>query len=323
MTVKSSDGFDPLAGPAKKGAAIERQLTFDQTPMLQSVCGPHDSHLQRIETALEVFIQIKGNIVKVRGTKPQVDRATKALKALYRDVAQGDEVGLAQVDDQLRLADTALDGPMPSLGGAKPRSPGQIALTEALGQHDLTFAVGPAGTGKTFLSVAAAVEAWQTGAVKRLILCRPAVEAGERIGFLPGDMNEKLDPYMRPLYDSLGELLGSKRLAKAMEDGSIEIAPLAFMRGRTLKSAYVILDEGQNATAAQMKMFLTRLGEGSKMVVTGDPTQIDLPRNETSGLVQATQILEGVKGISIVRLSGADVVRHRLVGRIVQAYDGV
>ena len=315
--------FDPLANEAKSGAAVERKLTFDQTPMLQSVCGPHDAHLQRIETGLEVFIQVKGNILKIRGAKPQVDRATKALKALYRDVAQGDEMGMEQVDAQLRLADTPLDAPLTSLGKAKPRSPGQMALTEALSTHDLTFAIGPAGTGKTFLSVAAAVEAWQAGDVKRLILCRPAVEAGERIGFLPGDMTEKLDPYMRPLYDALGELLGGKRLAKAMEDGTIEIAPLAFMRGRTLKSAFVILDEGQNATAAQMKMFLTRLGEGSKMVVTGDPTQVDLPRNETSGLVQASQILDGVKGIAMIKLSGADVVRHKLVGRIVEAYDKV
>ena len=313
--------FDPLAREAAKGSVVERKLTFDQTPLLQAVCGPHDAHLQRLETILEVFIQVKGNLVKIRGSKPQADRATKALKALYRDAAQGDPLSLDQVDAQLRLSDMVLKASMTRLGKVKPRSPGQIALIEALSSHDLTFAVGPAGTGKTFLSVAAAVEAWQGGKVKRLILCRPAVEAGERIGFLPGDMAEKLDPYMRPLYDSLNELMGAKRLAKALEDGTIEIAPLAFMRGRTLKSAYVILDEGQNATAAQMKMFLTRLGEGSKMVVTGDSTQIDLPRNETSGLVQAMEILEGIEGIAILRLSAADVVRHALVGRIVEAYD--
>ena len=315
-----SDRYDPLGSA---GSAVEALLTFDQTHTLQAVCGPHDAHLQQLEMGLEVFIQVKGTHLTLRGPKPQVERARRALKALYRDAAQGDSIGAAEVEAQIRLVDTKMPEGMGRVGGVKARSPGQVALTQALESHDLTFAVGPAGTGKTYLAVAAAVEAWSAGEVKRLILCRPAVEAGERIGFLPGDMTEKLDPYMRPLYDALGELLGSKRLAKAMEDGSIEIAPLAFMRGRTLKSAYVILDEGQNATPAQMKMFLTRLGEGSRMVVTGDPTQVDLPRNETSGLVQALQVLDGVKGIATVRLKAEDVVRHALVSRIVAAYDKI
>ena len=312
--------FDPLK---PKGGVVEEVLTFDQTPMLQVVCGPHDAHLQKLETELEVFIQVRGTHLTLRGPKPNVTRTAKALKALYRDAAHGDEITMAEVEAQIRLSGSA-SPPVAGqgrMGAVKPRSPGQITLVQALGDHDLTFAIGPAGTGKTFLAVAAAVEAWQAGQVKRLILCRPAVEAGERIGFLPGDMTEKLDPYMRPLYDSLGELIGGKKLAKAMEDGTIEIAPLAFMRGRTLKSAFVILDEGQNATPAQMKMFLTRLGEGSRMVVTGDPTQGDLPKNEASGLIQAVQILDGVKGIATVRLKAEDVVRHALVSRIVAAYD--
>ena len=311
--------FDPLI---TGGAVVEQQLIFDQTQILQGVCGPHDAHLQRLEMGLDVFIQTKGNRLTLRGAKPQVERARKALKALYRDAAQGDEITMAVVEAQMRLADTPEPKGRDRIGGVKPRSPGQIKLVAALGENDLTFAVGPAGTGKTFLAVAAAVEAWSSGQVKRLILCRPAIEAGERIGFLPGDMTEKLDPYMRPLYDALGELLGAKKLAKAMESGQIEIAPLAFMRGRTLKSAYVILDEGQNATPAQMKMFLTRLGEGSRMVVTGDPTQVDLPKSETSGLIQAVQILEGLEGIGCIRLDRGDVVRHHLVSRIVAAYDG-
>ncbi|MGB0784708.1 MAG: PhoH family protein [Alphaproteobacteria bacterium] len=319
MTLKSA--FDPLSA---SNGSVEEVITFDQTAQLQTVCGPHDSHLTRLEEDLEIFISVRGTHLTLRGAKPGVARAKKALKALYRDAAQGDEISIAEVEAQIRLADTPLgQANAARIGAVKPRSPGQVALTKALDSHDLTFAIGPAGTGKTYLAVAAAVAAWQAGKVKRLILCRPAVEAGERIGFLPGDMTEKLDPYMRPLYDALGELLGGKKLAKAMEDGSIEIAPLAFMRGRTLKSAYVILDEGQNATPAQMKMFLTRLGEGSKMAVTGDPTQVDLPKNETSGLVQAVQVLSEVKGISTVRLKAEDVVRHALVGRIVAAYDKV
>jgi len=319
MTAKGP--FDPLNA---SGAAVEEVLTFDQTAQLQMVCGPHDSHLTRLEHDLEIFIAVRGTHLTLRGPKTGIARARKALKALYRDAAQGDEITMADVEAQIRLADAPLgQANAARIGTVKPRSPGQVALTQALESHDLTFAIGPAGTGKTYLAVAAAVSAWQSGEVKRLILCRPAVEAGERIGFLPGDMTEKLDPYMRPLYDALGELLGGKKLAKAMEDGTIEIAPLAFMRGRTLKSAFVILDEGQNATPAQMKMFLTRLGEGSKMVVTGDPTQVDLPRNETSGLVQAVQVLADVKGIATIRLSAEDVVRHALVSRIVAAYDKV
>lgn len=318
MTWASTAGYDPLQTSAGN---VERLLTFDDTPTLQAVCGPHDAHLHRLEKDLSVFIQVRGTHLTVRGTKGQVERAGKALKALYRDAAQGDTLTLAEVEAQIRLIDTPLDFGRSGRNGVKLRSPGQVALLEALEAHDLTFAVGPAGTGKTYLAVAAAVAAWQAGTVKRLILCRPAVEAGERIGFLPGDMADKLDPYMRPLYDALGELVGAKKLARALEDGSIEIAPLAFMRGRTLKSAYVILDEGQNATPAQMKMFLTRLGEGSRMVVTGDPTQVDLPATQTSGLVQAVQVLARVPGIAVAELTASDVVRHTLVGRIVEAYD--
>ena len=311
-------GYDPLSAG---GSPVVARLTFDQTPALQAVCGPHDAHLQQLEMGLEVFIQVKGTHLTLRGTKPQVDRARQALQALYRDATQGDEIGTAEVEAQIRLADTPLPEGQGRVGTVKPRSPGQLALTQALASHDLTFAVGPAGTGKTYLAVAAAVEAWSAGTVKRLILCRPAVEAGERLGFLPGDMAEKLDPYMRPLYDALGQLLGAKRLTKALEEGSIEIAPLAFMRGRTLSSDYVILDEGQNATPVQMKMFLTRLGQGSRLVVTGDPTQLDLPHAQPSGLVQALDLLAGVEGIAIVRLHAEDVVRHALVRRIVAAYE--
>ncbi len=311
--------FDPLQG---SGRAVEEVLTFDQTAHLRAVCGPHDAHLTRLEQDLEVFIVMRGTQLTLRGAKANVARARQALKALYRDCAQGDEITMADVEAQIRLTNGP-KGPAQDarFGALKPRSPGQIRLVEALQAHDLTFALGPAGTGKTTLAVAAAVAAWQAGQVKRLILCRPAVEAGERIGFLPGDMADKLDPYMRPLYDALGELLGGKKLTKALEDGSIEIAPLAFMRGRTLKSAFVILDEGQNATPAQMKMFLTRLGDGSRMVVTGDPSQVDLPQGAPSGLTHAANILAQVPEIATIRLGAQDVVRHALVSRIVAAYD--
>ena len=313
--------FNPLVDMDK---TVEQTLSFNQTSLLQEVCGPYDAHLQKLETALEVFIQTRGTHLRLRGAKSNVSRAVTALKALYGNASQGDGITMAEVEAQIRLADTSFRVvQVQRLGSMRPRSPGQIELAEALEIHDLTFAVGPAGTGKTFLAVAAAVKTWQAGQVERLILCRPAVEAGERIGFLPGDMTEKLDPYMRPLYDALGELLGAKKLARSIESGTIEIVPLAFMRGRTLKSAFVILDEGQNATPAQMKMFLTRLGEGSKMVVTGDPTQVDLPKHETSGLIQAVQILEDVKGVATVRLTANDVVRHALVSRIVSAYNHI
>ena len=318
----STAPFDPLSAKTSAGAVVEEGLTFDQTQALQAVCGPHDTHLQKLESELEIFIQVRGTHLILRGARRQVQRAVRALKALYRDAAQGDTIAMAEVEAQIRLSSIKIVAPNAGrLGGIRARSPGQIVLLEALSQYDLTLAIGPAGSGKTFLAVAAAVEAWASGEVRQLILCRPAVEAGERIGFLPGDVTEKLDPYMRPLYDALAELLGGKRLAKALEDGSIEIAPLGFMRGRTLKSAFVILDEGQNATPAQMKMFLTRLGEGSRMVVTGDPSQADLPPHQTSGLTQAVDLLAGVEGVATVRLSGADVVRHGLVSRIVAAYD--
>ncbi|MGH7098132.1 MAG: PhoH family protein, partial [Stellaceae bacterium] len=201
------------------------------------------------------------------------------------------------------------------------RSPGQAAYIKALREHELVFALGPAGTGKTYLAVAAAVDLLMTGRVERLVLSRPAVEAGERLGFLPGDLRDKVDPYLRPLFDALGDMLPAEQLSKRMGSGEIEVAPLAFMRGRTLARAFVILDEAQNTTPVQMKMFLTRLGEGSRMVVTGDPTQVDLPLGTRSGLCEALDILGGVEGIAVVRLGAGDVVRHELVARIVRAYE--
>ena len=292
---------------------------------LAHLCGAMDEHLRTIETALQVSIAHRHEQFKVDGPKAKAQRAMEVLQALY-EIA-GRPIGADKV--QLMLAGDGALGEDEE--GAKTlhtrrtdlraRTPNQSVYLENIANHDITFGVGPAGTGKTYLAVACAVDALERSAVQRIVLTRPAVEAGEKLGFLPGDLSQKVDPYLRPLYDALYELMGFDKVMKAFERQALEIAPLAFMRGRTLNNAFVILDEAQNTTPEQMKMFLTRIGFGAKAVVTGDISQIDLPKGQLSGLVEAEHILKRVKGIAQTRFTSADVVRHPLVARIVDAYD--
>jgi phosphate starvation-inducible protein PhoH and related proteins len=288
---------------------------------LGHLCGPMDEHLRTIEAALEVKIAHRHEQFKVEGTKAAIKRGMEMLQALYE--MAGRPIDPATV--QLMLAGDGHDADSPGLktrrADLKPRTRNQANYMDRIAGHDITFGIGPAGTGKTYLAVAMAVDALQRSAVQRIILTRPAVEAGERLGFLPGDLNQKIDPYLRPLYDALYDLMGFDQVQKAFDRQTIEIAPLAFMRGRTLNNAFVILDEAQNTTPEQMKMFLTRIGFGSKAVVTGDVSQIDLPKTQFSGLIDAERVLKRVEGIAICRLTSADVVRHPLVARIVDAYD--
>ena len=309
-------------------AAVILRHTF--TPLnntrLAHLCGPMDEHLRTIEAGLQVAIAHRHEQFKIDGPKKQAERALTVLQALYEladrpikpDTVQlmlaGDGEPLAEgADGRLVLATRRAD--------LKARTPNQSVYLDNIAHHDITFGIGPAGTGKTFLAVACAVDALERQAVQRIVLTRPAVEAGERLGFLPGDLTQKVDPYLRPLYDALYELMGFDRVQKAFERNQLEIAPLAFMRGRTLNHAFVILDEAQNTTPEQMKMFLTRIGFGAKAVVTGDPSQIDLPRGHLSGLIDAERVLRRVKGLAFTRFTSADVVRHPLVARIVDAYD--
>lgn len=306
-------------------------LSFDDNALVSALVGPHDAHLLVIENALGVRLDARGNEINLRGGAGGKERAKEVLTALYERLAGGEAVAIADVEGALRLTaaepqdDQAQTG-APTLVLPKrtlaPRSAAQADYMRKLAGNELTFGVGPAGTGKTYLAVANAASAFLRGEVEKLILSRPAVEAGERIGFLPGDMKEKVDPYLRPLYDALYDVMHADHVDRRIAAGDIEIAPLAFMRGRTLTRAAVILDEAQNATIGQMKMFLTRLGEGSRMTVTGDPSQTDLPDARQSGLRDALDLLPGISGVAITRFSGEDVVRHRLVGEIVRAYDG-
>jgi phosphate starvation-inducible PhoH-like protein len=308
-------------------------LAFDDNRLLSSLYGEHDRHLARIEQLLGVDIASRGNEVRIQGPHSAAEAARDALNALYAKLTKGLPIDLGEVEAAVRFT-------APSNGGTgerelfdadalaiatrkrrvAPRTATQGAYLKALKHNELVFGIGPAGTGKTYLAVAMAVDHLITGKVDRIILSRPAVEAGERLGFLPGDLKEKVDPYLRPLYDALHDMLPPDLVAKRLTSGEIEVAPLAFMRGRTLANAFAILDEAQNTTPMQMKMFLTRLGEGSRMVVTGDLTQIDLPPGQKSGLAEALDTLTGVPGIGITHFTGADVVRHPLVGRIVEAY---
>jgi phosphate starvation-inducible PhoH-like protein len=304
---------------------LRHTFTPPNNTRMSHLCGPMDAHLRTIEEALEVTIAHRFEQFKIDGTKVRATQALEVLQALY-EIAQRP---ILEETVQLMLAgDTSL-GILPD-GSAglstrradlRARTVNQGTYLENIATHDITFGIGPAGTGKTYLAVACAVDALERSAVQRIVLTRPAVEAGERLGFLPGDMNQKVDPYLRPLYDALYELMGFERVQKAFERQQIEIAPLAFMRGRTLNHAFVILDEAQNTTPEQMKMFLTRIGFGAKAVVTGDVSQVDLPRTQLSGLVDAERVLKRVAGIAITRLTSADVVRHPLVARIVDAYD--
>ena len=312
-----------------RGAAskpIEVRLEPVDNSRLARLCGALDANLRQIESALDVSIARRGARFTVRGEPERAARAARAIEHFY-DKA-GDELSLDDV--QLGLTELAQgNAPAPVQEGPQlltrradlhGRTPNQIAYLENILAHDITFGIGPAGTGKTYLAVACAVDALERDAVKRIVLVRPAVEAGERLGFLPGDLAQKVDPYLRPLYDALYDLMGFDKTAKLLERGTIELAPLAYMRGRTLNHAFIILDEAQNTTPEQMKMFLTRIGFGAKAVVTGDITQIDLARGQKSGLIEAREILDEVRGIAITEFGAHDVVRHPLVARIIDAY---
>jgi phosphate starvation-inducible PhoH-like protein len=296
---------------------------------LSHLCGATDEHLRTIEDALGVKLTRRNESFRIEGAKRDAERTAALLQRLYDRAAKP----LAPEALQLALTEATSDNaPAEGADGGElvlhtrradlqGRTPNQVQYLKHILSHDITFGLGPAGTGKTFLAVACAVDALERSQVQRIILTRPAVEAGERLGFLPGDLTQKVDPYLRPLYDALYDLMGFDRVTKAFERATLEIAPLAFMRGRTLNHAFVILDEAQNTTPEQMKMFLTRIGFGSKCVVTGDTSQIDLPKGMTSGLVDAERVLQRVRGIAMTRFTAADVVRHPLVARIVQAYE--
>ena len=291
---------------------------------LSHLCGPLDEHLRAIERELDVKIAHRHEQFKIDGAKARANRALEVLQALYEQAARPIEPATVQL--MLAARD---DAPLPTedaqlatrRSDLRARTATQGVYLQSIASHDITFGIGPAGTGKTWLAVACAVDALERGAVQRIVLTRPAVEAGERLGFLPGDLVQKIDPYLRPLYDALYELMGFEKVQKAFERSALEIAPLAFMRGRTLNNAFIILDEAQNTTPEQMKMFLTRSGFGAKAVVTGDVSQIDLPKGQSSGLIEAERILKRVQGIAHVRFSSADVVRHPLIARIVDAYE--
>ena len=302
---------------------------YSDNALLQQLVGPHNAHLARLEQRLDVALHAHGNTVTIEGARGQVDRAAAALDRLYRRLTGGNAVTLGDIDSAARFAAEGdaqdNDGQDLTIRTRKrhisPRSPMQSSYLRALNDFELVFALGPAGTGKTYIAVAKAVAMKLAGTVDRIVLSRPAVEAGERLGFLPGDMREKVDPYLRPLYDALHEMMPGEQVTKLMLSGEIEVAPLAFMRGRTLSNAFIILDEAQNTTTMQMKMALTRMGENSRMVVTGDLSQIDLPRGTTSGLQDALETLHGVEGVGRITFTARDVVRHDLVTRIVEAYD--
>ena len=304
-------------------------MLFNDNTLLALLLGDHDRHLVRLEQGLGVRLACRGNRVSLAGDANRVDTAQSVLAGLYRKLERGEGLGMSDIDTAIRMAE--LDDPrlplsdLPAIrtrrGAVGPRSPGQATYMEMLGSHEMVFGVGPAGTGKTYLAVAQAVGMLTAGKVDRIVLSRPAVEAGERLGFLPGDLKEKVDPYLRPLYDALGDMMPAEQVVRRLGTGEIEVAPLAFMRGRTLAHAFVILDEAQNTTPVQMKMFLTRMGEGTRMVITGDLSQIDLPPGARSGLRDALDTVEGVPGIAVCRFDKRDVVRHPLVARIVDAYD--
>jgi len=312
------------------------EVIFDRPHLLTTLFGQYDQNLVAIENRLGVYIAARGNKLQIEGEAEAAARARDVMTGLFNRIVAGQEIDSGAVEAVIAMSsEPTLDGiirhdvaepPKVMIRTRKktivPRSATQVTYMEALSRNDIIFALGPAGTGKTYLAVAQAVSQLITGSVDRLILSRPAVEAGERLGFLPGDMKEKVDPYLRPIYDALYDTLPAEQVERRIASGEIEIAPLAFMRGRTLANAFIVLDEAQNTTIAQMKMFLTRFGEGSRMVICGDPRQVDLPQPGISGLADAVARLEGVDGISVVPFGIGDVVRHPVVGRIVQAYEG-
>lgn len=330
--VKRGASLPPPPAPAPGVARTE--LEFERPALLGALFGQFDQNLITIENRLGVYIRARGNRVAVEGEAVGIARARQVLHDLYVRLERGLTVDPGDVEAAIGLSgDAEADASILRSGTAPAmirtrrktivaRTPAQAQYIDALARHDIIFALGPAGTGKTYLAVAQAVAQLVAGSVDRLILSRPAVEAGERLGFLPGDMREKVDPFLRPLYDALYDMLPSEQVERRIASGEIEIAPIAFMRGRTLANAFVILDEAQNTTPMQMKMFLTRFGEGSRMVVCGDPNQVDLPDPANSGLADAVRRLEGIDGLAVQRFSTRDVVRHPIVGRIVHAYEG-
>jgi phosphate starvation-inducible protein PhoH and related proteins len=319
----------------EKGAAAQIVLAFDDNKLASVLFGQYGQNLALIERRLGVVADSRGNHVTIEGARDSCERARHVLEGLYEQLKRGDELASGDVEGAIRLAiaQGSLFENDPATARSsfeeinvrkrpvRARTPGQDAYIRALRRHALVFGTGPAGTGKTWLAVAHAIMLFERKEVDRIILSRPAVEAGERLGFLPGDMREKVDPYLRPIYDALFDLMDPRIVERALQAGEIEIAPLAFMRGRTLSNAAVILDEAQNTTSMQMKMFLTRLGENSRMIVTGDPSQVDLPSGQTSGLAEAVKLLKDVEGVGHVVFTHEDVVRHELVARIVAAYD--
>lgn len=317
---------------AAKNDTLNTVLEPQDNERLRNLCGPLDEHLRQIERRLGVEISNRGHDFRVVGAKAAARATEEILHSLYRD-SESEALTPAAVHlhmqesgaEQLIMNKAIMDVPDSAIktrrGMVRPRGPHQAEYVHKVLTHDISFGVGPAGTGKTYLAVACAVDALERGQIRRILLVRPAVEAGERLGFLPGDLSQKIDPYLRPLYDALYEMLGFERVSKLIERNVIEVAPLAYMRGRTLNESFIILDEAQNTTTEQMKMFLTRLGFGSTAVITGDVTQIDLPRGQKSGLRQAIDILGHVEGINFTFFDAKDVVRHTLVQKVVQAYD--
>jgi phosphate starvation-inducible PhoH-like protein len=327
-------GISALTPPTRPEDMVETVLEFPDNRLLIELCGEYDRNLAQIEHQTGVHVLRRGNRLAVVGDKPCRDQAAAVLRGLYAKLEAGKHISAGDIDGTIRMGrpvgtprEEQMEMFTPGMElrtrrkGVEPRTEAQKAYVANLFSHELGFGIGPAGTGKTYLAVAVGVTMFLSGAVEKIILSRPAVEAGERLGFLPGDMKEKVDPYMQPLYDALNDFLPAKQVEKLILEKRIEIAPLAFMRGRTLSNAFIVLDEAQNATTMQMKMFLTRLGEGSRMVITGDRTQVDLPRGTASGLADAERILKGVKGVSFNYFTSADVVRHPLVGRIIEAYE--
>ena len=329
-----ADGAIPMPAVASRRARSE--ITFEDQRLLGPLFGQFDANLVQVENRLGVFISARGDRVQIEGSEDAVARARETLKAMYDRLAMGQELDSGAIEGLIAMSvEPTLEGIV--RGGVDappimirtrrktivPRSAGQIPYMKQLASEDIVFALGPAGTGKTYLAVAQAVSQLISGSVQRLILSRPAVEAGEKLGFLPGDMKEKVDPYLRPLYDALYDCLPPEQVERHLASGVIEVAPIAFMRGRTLADSFIILDEAQNTTREQMKMFLTRFGQNSRMIVCGDPRQVDIPGGDRmSGLADAVDKLEGVEGIAVSRFTAADVVRHPIVGRIVEAYEG-
>ena len=333
---RDSQTTSVLAYPQREAHRASAEVSFDNQSLLVPLFGQFDANLVQVENRLGVFISARGDRVHIEGPEDSVARARDVLKAMYDRLALGQDLDAGAIESLIAMSnEPTLDGiisgtidtpPIMIRTRRKtivPRSAMQATYMHSLSRDDIIFALGPAGTGKTYLAVAQAVAQLMTGSVQRLILSRPAVEAGEKLGFLPGDMKDKVDPYLRPLYDALYDCMPPEQVERRLASGEIEIAPIAFMRGRTLADAFVILDEAQNTTREQMKMFLTRFGQNSRMVICGDPRQVDIPGGDRmSGLADAVEKLEGVEGFGTIRFTAADVVRHPIVGRIVEAYEG-